>query len=98
MPTTRGLALTPLLVCSHPLQDGNTPLHDAAACNASATAEVLLKHKADVNARNEVGNGCEELVVWIYRGYQLGLKLRVKGVIGGRMQGCDEVQSVVQWG
>ena len=41
---------------------------------------------------------CEELALWIYRGQRLGLKLRVKGVIGGRMQGCDEVQSVVQWG
>ena len=54
MPTTCGLRLTPLLVCSHPVQDGNTPLHDAVACNAAKVAEVLIKHKADVSAENEV--------------------------------------------
>ena len=85
MPTTRGLRLTPLSVCSHPLQDGNTPLHRAVffreldfaemllKCKVDlqdgcaplhdaarvkdplASAEVLLRHKADVNAQNEVG-------------------------------------------
>ena len=54
-PPTRVLRLTPLLVCSYPLQKGRTPLHEASLHNCWGTAEVLLKHKADVNAQNEVG-------------------------------------------
>ena len=35
--------------------DGSTPLHDAAYENAHETAEVLLKHGADVNAMDDNG-------------------------------------------
>ena len=35
---------------------GNTPLHYAAIFKAHETAEVLLKHRADVNAKSKYGN------------------------------------------
>ena len=55
-PLTRVLRLTPLLVCSYPLQEGNTPLHLTAPRRGSFdTVELLLKHKADADARNKVG-------------------------------------------
>ena len=34
---------------------GDTALHDAAKWNASATVEVLLRHGADVQAKNDLG-------------------------------------------
>ena len=85
---------------SHALQHGKTLLHGAAVYNAAATAEVLIRHKANVDVRSRVGGhggGGEGLALWIYRGHRVGLRLRIKGVIGGRMQGCDGVQSVAQW-
>ena len=48
-PPTRGLCLTSLLVCSHALQWGWTPLHWTANVNAALSAEVLIKHKADID-------------------------------------------------
>ena len=53
-PPTRGLCLTSLSVCSHPLQ-GNTPLHVCATYDHYISAKRLLECKADVNATNEVG-------------------------------------------
>ena len=54
-PPTHGLCLTSLPVCSYPLQDDQTPLHRAAEKDASATAEVLIKSKADPGAKDAVG-------------------------------------------
>ena len=47
--------LTSLSVCSYPLQNGQTPLHVAAENDASATAEVLIKSKANMEAKDTVG-------------------------------------------
>ena len=55
-PPTRGLRLTPLSVCSHPLQRGWTALHWAAYSDASATAELLLGKKANIALQNKVGD------------------------------------------
>ena len=54
-PPTRGLRLIPLPACTDPLQAGWTPLHYAARHDARATAEVLLEHKAEMDAQDNVG-------------------------------------------
>ena len=54
-PPTHGLCLTSLSVCSYPLQANWTPLHRAAQEDASATAAVLIKSKANLEAKDEVG-------------------------------------------
>ena len=93
MPTTRGLALTPLLVCSHSLQDGNTPLHLAGRQAVLDAVRLLIAFKADALIKNKV----REAWWWgrgacaVDFGHWLVLRLRAKGVIGGRMQGCDVV-------
>ena len=37
------------------MDNGETPLHLAARKNAVAAAEVLLKHRADINAKDTRG-------------------------------------------
>ena len=68
-PSTRGLCLTLLSVCSHPLQKGWTPLHWAAEQDASKIAELLLQNKADPNAESKEvrhGGGVRNLRCWLY--------------------------------
>ena len=38
------------------MQSGRTPLHDAASCGDSSTANVLLEAGADVMARDQVSS------------------------------------------
>ena len=67
-PPTRGLRLTPLSMCSDPLQDGATPLHLAAERDASKIAELLLEKNADANAHDEVGEAWwwgEDRALWL---------------------------------
>ena len=60
----RCLHLTPLSVCSHPLQFGDTAL--AHAVKYDMGVELLLEHKADVNGAGvRHGGGCKELALWI---------------------------------
>ncbi len=48
-----------LCVLLLPPQKNNAPLHIAAACGKEAVAELLLRHKADVNMVGEVSaDGC----------------------------------------
>ena len=56
-PPTCGLRLIPLPACTDPLQHGCTPVYHATRHGASATAELLLEHKADVNAQDMVRHG-----------------------------------------
>ena len=34
----------------------NTPLHRAALCNSTEIAQLLIAHKADIEARNKYNN------------------------------------------
>ena len=63
MPTTCGLRLTPLLVCSHPLQAGGIPLHLAARQAALKTVRLLILNGSDVNAKNWI-HGVREAWWW----------------------------------
>ena len=64
-PPTHEVCLTSLSVCSHPLQTGRTPLHRAAQEDASATAEVLIKSEANLEAKDKVGGMVlKELALW----------------------------------
>ena len=40
----------------HALQNGSTPLHDAAVMGKTDTVEVLLQHKADIGAKDTVSD------------------------------------------
>ena len=42
------------------MQDGDTPLHDAARGGHTAMAEVLMKGGADVKATNKVSTNLQE--------------------------------------
>ena len=48
--------------CSHPVQDGATPLDYAAQKNASEVARLLLQKEAEINAPDAVGEA------WWWRG------------------------------
>ena len=41
-------------MCLLLIQDGNTPLHNAAKCVWARVIDVLLKSKADADCRNKV--------------------------------------------
>ena len=56
-PSMCSLRLTPMLVCSHPLQDGKTPLHHASPPKnlLDIVLALVVGLKADPNAGSMVG-------------------------------------------
>ena len=56
------------------MQDDSAPVHYAASDKYIKTLEALLKHKADLNARNKVVSG-RRVVVCVYLDAALSLSL-----------------------